>query len=106
MARVICTLPHCSTNVNGIPFEARGEGRMVSAEITEEQAANFARIPGYELLGDKPAAPPVPESTTTPAGAGRGTKRGTATAPTGGQASNPLGGEQPPTHAPEDGNPD
>lgn len=56
MARVICTLPNASTLINGVAF-IEDRGQMISAEISAEVAANFASIPGYELVGAKKAAP-------------------------------------------------
>jgi len=50
MPRVICFLPNASDNISGVSFTALEEGRLISAEISEELAAIFASVPGYELV--------------------------------------------------------
>ena len=61
MARVICTLRHASTLINGVSF-TEDRGQMISDEVSDEVALNFAAIDGYHLVGDKPAdtVPPIP----------------------------------------------
>ena len=54
MARVICKLPNASGRISGVAFAAH-DGAMLSEEIGDEHAAEFCRIPGYELLA--PSAP-------------------------------------------------
>lgn len=54
MPRVLCKLPNASENINGVPFVSHADGGMVSADISDEQAAAFASIPGYSILGAEP----------------------------------------------------
>lgn len=85
MARVICTLPNASTNINGVAF-IEDRGQMISEDIPDHIADNFASIPGYELVGAKKAAAATnaagdasDEATAPQAGAGEastGAKRG------------------------------
>lgn len=51
MAKVLCTLPNASEEISGIKFEKTDEG-MLSAEISDELAAELATIPGYSIDGD------------------------------------------------------
>ena len=44
--RVICTLPNCSSPINGYAFESTPLG-WVSEELSAEQVAAFTAIPGY-----------------------------------------------------------
>lgn len=60
MPRVICTLPNASETINGVAFTL-DRGQMVSEEVDEATAANFAAIPGYQLV----APPPPPEQKPT-----------------------------------------
>lgn len=57
MPKVICTLRNASNEINGVKFEEH-EGRLLSEEISEDMAAKFAAIPGYELMveEEKPKA--------------------------------------------------
>lgn len=60
--RVLCTLPHCSSPINGVPFDPT-PGGWVSAALSPEQAAAFLAIPGYApYYGPAPgvAEEPVP----------------------------------------------
>lgn len=70
MPRVLCKLPNASAFINGVAFEAVEDG-MLSAEIGEAEAANFALIPGYELVdgGKRPEPAPAPETPRDPADA-------------------------------------
>ena len=54
MAQVICTLPNASEEISGVAFTAHESG-MISAEISDELAADFASIRGYQLVGDEAA---------------------------------------------------
>jgi len=56
MPKVLCTLPNASELINGVKFTAHDKG-MLSEEITEDQAEDFASIPGYELVGAPAKAP-------------------------------------------------
>lgn len=55
MAKVLCTLPHASTEINGVKFSESKEG-MISEEISEAQANDFTSISGYSLVVSKPKA--------------------------------------------------
>lgn len=55
MAKVICTLPNASTEINGVKFSESKEG-MISEEITDAQAGEFTAINGYALVVVKPKA--------------------------------------------------
>lgn len=48
MAKVICTLKTASELINGVKFVTHRDG-MISEEISDDVAANFASIPGYVL---------------------------------------------------------
>ena len=50
MAKVICSLPNASTEINGVAFEST-DGGMLSVEVTDEVAEAFVAIPGYALVG-------------------------------------------------------
>ena len=54
MAQVICTLPNASEEISGVAFTAHESG-MISAEISDELAADFASIRGYQIVGDEVA---------------------------------------------------
>lgn len=54
MAKVLCTRPNAGTEINGVAF-TKHENGMLSEDISAEQAAEFAEIPGYEVVGSKPA---------------------------------------------------
>jgi len=49
VAKVLCTLKNASEQINGIPFVAHELGK-ISAEISDEVAALFAKIPGFKLV--------------------------------------------------------
>lgn len=59
MAKVICTLPNAADLINGVVFTPCPDG-MISEDITDEQAENFASIPGYQLVAS--AAGPAVET--------------------------------------------
>jgi hypothetical protein len=48
--RVICTLPHCSTLINGWSFESTPIG-WVSEDLPVDVAQRFLTIPGYARWG-------------------------------------------------------
>jgi hypothetical protein len=54
--RVLCTLPNAGTLINGVKFSRVRLG-MLSEAVSDEVAANFARIPGYTVI-----APDNPDS--------------------------------------------
>ena len=66
MAKVIHTVPHLITPINGVVFHAieRTEGGSISEEISEEVAQNFLLIPTFELFVDPAAAPAAPATST------------------------------------------
>lgn len=75
MARVLCTLENASTEISGVKFSVTDVG-MLSEEISDALAAEWATIPGFELveLGEEVAAPapppkPVPAVRRKPAAA-------------------------------------
>lgn len=51
MAKVICTLPNASDEISGVKFTKHARG-VVSEDISDEQAAAFLEIKGYEMEGD------------------------------------------------------
>lgn len=53
MAKVLCTLPNASEEISGVKFATHDKG-MLSEDISDEQAAEFAAIKGYELVGAAP----------------------------------------------------
>lgn len=55
MPKILCTLPNASTEISGVKFAAHANG-MLSEEITDEVAAGFTSIPGYEVVGGSSAA--------------------------------------------------
>ena len=63
MPRVICTLENASDEISGVKFFPLDEGGKVSDEVSDEQAALFLSIHGYEPFDGeveepKPVAPP------------------------------------------------
>lgn len=75
MPQVICTLENASELINGVKFSPREDGAMVSEEISEDVAALFASIPGYELVKEAAQAPaPAP----APAAPARASRKGAA----------------------------
>jgi hypothetical protein len=50
MPKVLCTLPNASEEISGIKFMSHAAG-MLSEDISDEQAAKFASIQGYEIVG-------------------------------------------------------
>lgn len=50
MPKVLCTLPNASEQISGVKFSAHEAG-MLSEEVSDEVAAGFAAIPGYEVVG-------------------------------------------------------
>lgn len=82
MPKVICKLDHASDEISGVKFTAV-EGGKLSEEISDEQAARFASIPGYELVEEKKAPPPAPSAPVeTAAPEGAGTQPASTPAPT------------------------
>lgn len=56
MAKVKCNLPNASGLISGVKFVSHAAGGMVSEELTDERAAEFCEIPGYELFDPKAKA--------------------------------------------------
>jgi hypothetical protein len=52
MARVLCTLEHASTSINGVSFTS-DKGQLISDEVDDDVAAHFASIPGFVLMPAK-----------------------------------------------------
>jgi hypothetical protein len=82
--RVLCTLPHASEQISGVAFERTPAG-MLSVEISDEAAARFIRIRGYELAEASAPAPAkapdpvaVPAPTPAPDGSGDAAAQQTA----------------------------
>lgn len=50
MPKILCTLPNASEEISGVKFVVHANG-MVSEEVSDDVAANFASIPGYEIVG-------------------------------------------------------
>lgn len=61
MPKVLCTRPNASEEISGVKFEPV-EGGMLSEEISDEQAAAFTVIPGYELQAGKVTKPPADDA--------------------------------------------
>ena len=66
MARVICTLPNASHLISGVKFEDHELG-VVSEEISDDVAAEFAATPGYQMAQDSVASKPKKQATPPPA---------------------------------------
>lgn len=73
MAKVLCTLPNASELISGVKFAPHASGGMLSEDITDAQAEDFASIPGYELVGapKAPATDPVADAAKAAADAER-----------------------------------
>lgn len=50
MATVLCTRVNASEEISGVKFK-QVENGMLSEEISDEQAAEFVLVGGYELVG-------------------------------------------------------
>lgn len=50
MPKVLCTLPNASTLISGVAFTAHANG-MLSEDVSDAVAADFAAVPGYEVVG-------------------------------------------------------
>ncbi len=70
MAKVLCTLPNASAEINGVKFEAHANG-MLSEEVSDEVAAEFSAIPGYQAVGTKAQ----PDANKAPADADKAAAR-------------------------------
>lgn len=73
MPKVLCTLPNASDEISGVKFVTHAHG-MLSEDISDDVAEQFAAIPGYEIVGGSTPAPaqvlspaPVPETAQAPA---------------------------------------
>lgn len=55
MARVLCTRPNAAEEISGVNFTQHENG-MLSEEISDDQAAAFCEIPGYDLVDDEASA--------------------------------------------------
>ncbi|MFM2055566.1 MAG: hypothetical protein RL456_3603 [Pseudomonadota bacterium] len=65
MVRVLCTLPNVTSPINGVTFE-QTEAGWLSADLDDEAARGFARIPGYQIVGT-PETAPSPFNDSAPA---------------------------------------
>lgn len=50
MPKVLCTLPNASTLISGVAFTAHANG-MLSEDVSDAVAAEFAAVPGYSIVG-------------------------------------------------------
>ena len=71
MARVICSLTNASELINGVRFVRVPNGVMMSEPISDEAAAVFASIPGYEIVPPKEPAKATAEPEDEPKRKGR-----------------------------------
>lgn len=78
MAQVICTLPNASELISGVKFSKNGKVGMISEEVTDDEAAEFAKISGYKIVAAKAPAKAGAAAETTGAGEGQGAGTGAA----------------------------
>lgn len=50
MPQILCTLPNASNEISGVKFASNEKG-MLSEEVSDDVAADFASIPGYVVVG-------------------------------------------------------
>lgn len=55
MPKVLCTLPNASSLISGVAFVSHANG-MLSEDVTDAVAADFATIPGYTIVGSTDSA--------------------------------------------------
>jgi hypothetical protein len=67
MARVLCTLENASGDISGVKFSPTDVG-MLSEEISAELAAEWATIPGFELVDEVGPIVPSVKPALTPRG--------------------------------------
>ena len=61
--KIICNLPNASTLINGIPFEKKADGQLVSVDdVPENMIPIFLSINGYSELAE--LKDDAPETTT------------------------------------------
>jgi hypothetical protein len=80
MSKVLCKLPNASTKINGFAFVTHKHG-MISEELDDEVALEFAAIPGYEIWDPgktDPAAAAILEAARKAANAQTGGATGAA----------------------------
>lgn len=65
MPKVLCTLPNASDEISGVKFVSHANGKL-SEDLSDEAAAAFAAIPGYQVVGSAPPPPP-PQPPAPPA---------------------------------------
>ena len=80
MPRVICDLPNASDEIGGVKFHPLEDGGRISDEISDEQAARFASIPGYAIDEDG-HEPPKAEVKPAPVARKSGGKKAAEPAP-------------------------
>lgn len=56
--KVLCKLPNASGEINGVKFSDHPAGK-ISDDLSDDAAAQFLSIPGYEACDDRP--PSVPD---------------------------------------------
>ena len=66
MPRIICTLENAGPVINGVKF-TDDRGQKISEEVSDEIAASFDGIPGYQITkagksAAKSATPPAENS--------------------------------------------
>jgi hypothetical protein len=71
MAKVICTLPNASTEINGVKFVSHKLG-MISEDVDDEVATGFATIQGYHHYDPKTKGIIAPAGPATAETAGAG----------------------------------
>lgn len=62
MPKILCTLPNASDLISGVKFATHAKG-MVSEDVSDDVAAAFASIPGYEIVSAAPAPDADAEAT-------------------------------------------
>lgn len=61
MPKILCKRQNASLLISGVRFE-KGEGGMISEEVSQEVADRFSGITGYEIIAEplKPNKPNKP----------------------------------------------
>jgi hypothetical protein len=55
VAKILCTRPNASDNINGYPFEPHPDGGMISVDnLPEKVVKAFVRIDGYQAVETDP----------------------------------------------------
>ena len=48
--KILCTIPNASEEINGVKFEEHEKGMISVGPVTDDEAATFLLIPGYESV--------------------------------------------------------